>query len=98
ALFNALTGGSAGGGAGGGIFGFVGGLFGMAHTGGIIGQGGLASKRVNPMVFASAQRYHSGGIVGLREGEVPIIAMKEEEVLTRDDPRHSLNGGGGTAV
>lgn len=31
---------------------------------------------------------------GLAPNEVPIIAEKGEEVLTRDDPRHLLNGGG----
>ncbi|MDH1271287.1 hypothetical protein N5C81_27195 [Rhizobium pusense] len=55
---------------------------------------------VNPMVFAGAQRYHGGGIVtdGLRQGEVPIVALEGEEVLTENDPRHSANGGGGKAV
>lgn len=48
---------------------------------------------VSPAVFAGAARYHTGGVVGLKSGEVPIIAMKEEEVITRDDPRHVLNGG-----
>ena len=32
--------------------------------------------------------------MGLSPDEVPIIAQKGEEMLTRDDPRHMLNGGG----
>lgn len=97
ALLNALMGGS-GGGVGGGIAGFIGSLFGMAHTGGVVGSG-LASKMVNPSVFAGATRYHTGGVVGLKPNEVPIIAMKDEEVITADDPRHVNNGGrGGQAV
>jgi hypothetical protein len=47
------------------------------------------------MLFAGAQRFHSGGIVGLGPNEKPIIAMNDEEVIRRDDPRHILNGGGG---
>ena len=49
---------------------------------------------MSPGAFAAARRMHSGGIVGLSPDEVPIIAQKGEEMLTRDDPRHMLNGGG----
>lgn len=71
---------------------------GTAHTGGVIGQSGAGSggnlrRQISPSVFAVAPRFHSGGIVGLRPGEVPIIAQQGEEMLERDDPRHSLNGG-----
>lgn len=100
ALFNALTGGtSSGAGAGGGIGGLLSGLFGAKHSGGMVGAT-TQTRRVNPMVFAGAQRYHGGGIVtdGLRQGEVPIVALEGEEVLTENDPRHSANGGGGKAV
>ncbi|RWP69571.1 phage tail length tape measure family protein [Mesorhizobium sp.] len=91
ALFNAISGGS-GGAGGGGIGGFIASLF---HGGGIVGRSSTARKAVNPLVFAGAQRYHGGGIISdLKTNEVPIIAMKDEEMLTRDDPRHSLNGGG----
>lgn len=99
ALFNALTGGqSGGGGIGGGIFGFLGGLFGAKHTGGIIGQAGM-TRMVDPSVFQGAAKHHSGGVIGrLNSNEVPIIGLRDEEVLTTDDPRHRYNGGGGTAV
>jgi hypothetical protein len=53
------------------------------------------------MIFAAARRFHEGGIPGLAPGEVPIIAKQDEEIITRDDPRHALNGGksgGGTAA
>lgn len=83
-ILNAVSGGSGGGG------GVVSKLFGSKHTGGLVGHGG-GFRAVNPGVFAGAQRYHSGGLVG---NEVPIIAKRNEEVLTEDDPRHRFNGGG----
>jgi hypothetical protein len=55
---------------------------------------GNATRRVNPQMFAGAIRYHTGGVAGLRPGEVPLIAKKGEEILTQEDPRHMLNGGG----
>jgi len=65
------------------------------HKGGVVGGGGGEFRSINPSVFANANRYHSGGIAGLKPGEVPSILMRGEEVLTRDDPRHMLNSGGG---
>lgn len=64
------------------------------HTGGIVGGGRGTGTSVSPFVFAAAPRYHSGGIAGLKPGEVPAVLQAGEEVLTRNDPRHSLNGGG----
>lgn len=69
-------------------------MIGLRHSGGLVGNGGGQRRRVNPAAFAGAARYHTGGIVGLRPGEVPIIAKRNEEVLTEDDPRHMFNGGG----
>ncbi|MER9833442.1 phage tail length tape measure family protein [Mesorhizobium sp. M0145] len=87
ALFNAIS----GAGGSGGIGGFITSLF---HGGGVVGSSsGSGSKAVNPMIFAGAQRFHGGGIAGLGPNEVPIIALKDEEVITRDDPRHVSNGG-----
>lgn len=90
AIFNALR--SAFGGTG------FGSLIGVGHTGGLVGQSrvgsGNSTRRVSPAMFAGAMRYHSGGLIGLKPGEVPIIAKQGEEMLTRDDPRHMLNGGG----
>lgn len=87
-LFGGPAGGAAGGAGGGG--GFLAGLF---HTGGIVGQGGVI-RSVNPAMFAMAPRYHSGGVAGLKPGEVPAILKRGEEVLTQQDPRHAANGGG----
>lgn len=80
-------------------FGLGGGVgIGVGHTGGLVGSSrvgsGNSSRRVDPGVFAGAWRYHEGGIAGLRPGEVPLIAKQGEEILTEDDPRHMLNGGG----
>lgn len=69
-------------------------LAGMNHTGGMAGKAGH-KRWVDPAVFAGAQKFHGGGLPGLRPNEVPSILEKGEEVLTRDDPRHVLNGGMG---
>ena len=92
ALLNALGGGSGGGGGGGGfIAGLINGLF--RHQGGLVGSGG--GMRPVPMAaFAGAERFHEGGLPGLKPGEVASVLQKGEEVLTADDPRHVGNGGG----
>lgn len=100
AIFNALQGAF-----GGSPFGS---LIGLGHTGGMVGSkrvgSGNQSRKVNPAMFAGAMRYHSGGIVGLKPGEVPIIAQQGEAMLTEDDPFHPNNrakngvGGGSTSV
>lgn len=59
------------------------------HGGGIVGAGGPV-RMVSPAAFASARRYHRGG---LARGEVPAILQMGEEVLARGDPRHRANGG-----
>ena len=46
--------------------------------------------RDNPF---NATRYHSGGIAGLRPNEVPTILERGEEVITKSDVRHRMNGG-----
>jgi tape measure protein len=66
----------------------------LFHTGGIVGGGKTAGKKVNPLVFAGAVRYHSGGIAGLAPNEVPAVLQKGEEVLTKNDPRHRNNQSG----
>jgi hypothetical protein len=45
---------------------------------------------VAPAIFADAERYHGGGIAGLRPGEVPAILTEGETVLPR--------GAGGAAT
>lgn len=63
------------------------------HTGGVVGQQRTFTRTVASAAFANAARYHTGGIAGFAPNEVPAILQKNEEVLTRDDPRHVLNGG-----
>lgn len=92
ALFNAVSsmfGSKAGG--GGGLGSLISGLF--SHSGGVVGAGGERGS-FSPSVFANAVRYHTGGVVGLAPNEVPTILEKNEEVLTANDPRHVMNGGG----
>lgn len=65
---------------------------GVKHTGGMVGSG--MTRTVNPMLFAGAPRYHSGGMVGLKPDERPAILQTGEEVLSRTDPRNQANSGG----
>lgn len=71
----------------------------VAHSGMVVGQGSNRTRAVSPGWFMGAPRYHAGGIVGLRPDEYPAILQKNEEVLSRSDPRNVLNGGlsGGNA-
>lgn len=69
-----------------------------AATGGVLHAGGIAgsasrSRSVSPAWFRSATRYHSGGVAGLRPNEVPAILERGEEVITKSDVRHRMNGG-----
>jgi hypothetical protein len=68
------------GGLGGGIGGIGAGV-GLFHQGGVVGQSAVPMRRVDPRIFAGAPRFATGGIVGLRPGEVPIIAHKGEIVI-----------------
>lgn len=63
------------------------------HTGGVVGVSGGRRRLVDPTWFANAPRYHAGGIVGLRPDEYPAILQKNEEVLSKSDPRNVMNGG-----
>ena len=94
AILAAASAPSAAGGAASGISGILSGLF---HSGGIVGSGG-ATRMMPSIAFANAPRYHSGGIAGLAADELPAVLRRNEEVLTRNDPRHRYNGGGQQAV
>jgi tape measure domain-containing protein len=85
AIFNALKGTAFGN--------FLG--IGIAHKGEVVGRSSGRNQRrmVSPMVFMGARRFHGGGLPGLAPNEVPIIAKKNEEVLSENDPRNVLNGG-----
>lgn len=65
----------------------------LFHSGGVVGKGRGVMRTVPREVFEGATRYHTGGLAGFRPNEVPAILERNEEVLTRDDPRHVLNGG-----
>ena len=60
-----------------------GGLFGLFHEGGIVGELSPMSRFADPAVFEHAPRYHSGGFAGsgLLPDEVPIIARRGELVV-----------------
>jgi hypothetical protein len=82
----------------GSLGGVIGGaLASVFHDGGVVGAGG-GNRTVSPLVFAGAARYHSGGIAGLAPDEVPAILRRNEEVLTENDPRNRLNGGGASGA
>ena len=72
----------------------VGGAVGGAvqHAGGITGESGVR-RSVSASWFNGAPKFHNGGIPGLARDEVPAVLQRGEEVLTRNDPRHVLNGG-----
>lgn len=78
--------------------GVLGSLFGgttgvTAHGGGTIGLSGRRDgRRFSPLLWAGAPRYHSGGIVGLRPGEMPIIAQRGEIVIPKGMARTTSGG------
>jgi len=87
----------------------MGGVAAKKHNGGIVGDktggSGSRSAAVNPAWFANAPRFHTGGFPGLKADEVPIIAQKGEQILSKDDPDNVLNrkgegpaSAGGTGV
>ncbi|ALJ12542.1 peptidoglycan DD-metalloendopeptidase family protein [Sphingopyxis macrogoltabida] len=97
-VFNLVSGilaGMGGGASGGGSGGSLGvGLPGIKlHSGGVVGQHGTPITG-NPAWYVNAVRYHTGGFAGLKPNEIPAILERGEEILTRGDPRHALNGGG----
>ncbi len=59
------------------------------HSGGIVGGTPTFTRNVDLSIFDGAPRFHGGGVVGLKPGEVPIIAMEGERVLTEEQQRMS---------
>lgn len=94
-IFDQLFGVFGNGGAGGNnpLGGLAGILAGLFHDGGIAGAA-RQHRRVPAIAFAEAPRLHRGGIAGFAANEVPAILQRGEEVITRDDPRHTANGRG----
>lgn len=83
----ALGGGSA-------SIGYGGSTGGVMHSGGVVGTySSRRTRAVDPVWFANAPRYKTGGIAGLAPDEYATILHKNEEVLTSSDPRNVLNGG-----
>jgi hypothetical protein len=77
------------------------GLFGLGflglHGGGVVGR--VPEKgRAPASWWAGAPRYHSGTLVGIAPDEQAAILRRGEEVLSADNPRNILNGGGGGDV
>jgi tape measure domain-containing protein len=69
----------------------------VAHSGTVVGgSSGMVRSGVPASVWANAPRYHNGtnGPLGLRADEHAAILQKGEEVLSKDNPRNVLNGGG----
>lgn len=57
---------------------------GILHSGGVAGSAGYGHGRaVSPAMFAGAPRYHSGGVAGLRPGEIPAILQRGEVVIPK---------------
>ena len=67
----------------------------VLHAGGIVGAPGNPRRGGVPWAaFLGADRYHRGGIAGLRPGEVPVIAMRGERIT----PAGQAAGGSMTVV
>lgn len=67
----------------------------VIHSGGVV-NGTLNRKRnnVDPSMFVGAPKFHEGGVPGLAKDEYAAILQRNEEVLSADNPRNILNGGG----
>ena len=61
--------------------------------GGEVG-GSAPQRRVPAYVYASAPRYHTGGVAGLKPGEIPAILERGETIL----PKNQKMGGGSTVI
>lgn len=93
AILNRLQEAAKSSGGSGGFFGLLANaVLGTMHTGGIAGRQ-AKTRSLSPLSILMADRYHTGGVVGLGPDEVPIIAKRGEEMLTEEDPRHRANGG-----
>lgn len=64
----------------------------VAHRGMRVGAPYGTTRSMSAAMLASAQRYHQGGVVGLKRDEVPAILQKGEMVLNRSDTRSYLGG------
>ena len=76
-----MMGDDSGGGGGGGFLDDI--FSAIMHEGGVAGETG-PSRQVPSYVFAGAPRYHSGGVAGLKPGEIPAILQRGEVVLPKN--------------
>lgn len=68
--------------------------FSVAHDGGLVGTRSRSrSIAISPAAVASLPRFHSGRIPGLAPNERAAVLESDEEVLTRNNPRHIFNQG-----
>ncbi|WP_170317613.1 phage tail tape measure protein [Paroceanicella profunda] len=51
------------------------------HAGAVIGVRASGTTRVDPRVFEGAERWHTGGTLGLKHGEVPFIGKVGEPIF-----------------
>lgn len=99
-ISGALGGGATGGTMGAGLWGSA--IFaGVHHSGGVAGSPTMG-RNVSASVFDGAQRYHGGGIAGLRPDEVPAILQRGERVIPANgiaiEVRVSVDDNGKLAV
>lgn len=92
-----------GGGTGGGWFGSLARMIvGTKHSGGLGGSKGVKRSGESPLAWLNVPRYHKGrNPLGLSADEERAIILKNEEVLTEDNPRHIKNfmgGSGGPSI
>jgi len=88
-FFGNLANGSSKGGLLGGVL-----IPGILHQGGVVGNDNYPSRAVPSAAFANAQRYHNGGIAGLKPNEVPAILEKGEMVI----PKSQVGQQGGAGI
>lgn len=85
---------------------FGGGGIGIAgfEKGGIVGRDRRDVKRRNPNLWKGAPRFAVGGMVGLKPGEVPIVAHRGELIVPRSTlmkaarGQSAVAGGGNTTL
>ena len=71
-------------------------LFGLFHSGGVVGEKGGTVRRDHPAHWIGAPKFHNGGGLGLKKDEYRAVLKRGEEVLTEDNPRHVNNAGQGS--
>jgi len=77
----------------GGIMGSLGAMFGIHHSGDIVGAAGVPTRFAAWEAFHGAPRFHTGGVIG--SDEVPIITQKGEGVFTKAQMKAMTIGGSG---